>query len=598
MKVKVFRWRGIFALLFLLGLVVTWWLIFGERTVHRSLQEAATTALGTQVDIGGLDLQLIEGVAVLTGIAVADPFDSTRNLLEAEDTRLELELEPLLTKKIVVRQLAVHGIEIGTTRDVPARRVDTSGFAPRALRQIQQFRQQLDVPLLSLTPIDTIRSLVLDPNQLRTVQSATALVERADSLRTGTVSRAQAFARTDVIDSAEALLGRLRGQSIRTLGVGGTLQAVRDVRRLTASVDSLRRGVETLRRDVATGFDSIIGATRAVNEARLADYAFARGLLDLPTFEAPSIGPAMFGEVSISTFEKTAYWVGLAREYAPPGLLPRQRPATRRLRRGGTTINFVTPQSTPDFLLRSGEVSISLGDAVGVARGDYALTLRDITTAPSLLGRPMTFELTRRATDSEVPALALSGSLDHTTDVPHDIVSLTASGITLPRFSIPGLPVTLDMGEGRTGLRFELRGDSIAARFSVRAAAPRWLRDTTVTGDLNQLEALLLRVLERVGLLEVEAELHGTVANPRLSVSSTVDQEVANAVRDVLGEEIREAEQKVRAQVDSIAETALVPARQRITELRGEAEARVNEVSARVQEVRERLLAQLRALGG
>src|SRR5690606_34370265 len=113
---------------------------------------------------------LIEGVAVLTGIAVADPFDSTRNLLEAEDTRLELELEPLLTKKIVVRQLAVHGIEIGTTRDVPARRVDTSGFAPRALRQIQQLRQQLDVPLLSLTPIDTIRSLVLDPNQLRTVQ--------------------------------------------------------------------------------------------------------------------------------------------------------------------------------------------------------------------------------------------------------------------------------------------------------------------------------------------------------------------------------------------------------------------------------------------
>ncbi|HEX7121517.1 MAG TPA: TIGR03545 family protein [Gemmatimonadaceae bacterium] len=598
MKIKVFRWRGIFALLFLLALVATWWLIFGERTVQRSLQEAATTSMGTEVDIGGLDIRLIDGVAVLTGIAIADPFDSTRNLLEAEDTRLELELEPLLTKKIVVRQLAVNGIQIGTTRDVPARRVDTSGFAPRALRQIQRLREQLDVPILSLTPIDTIRSLVLDPSQLRTVQSATALLARADTLRTSTVSRAQAFARTDVIDSADALLGRLRGQSIRTLGIQGTLQALRDVRRLIASVDSLRRGVETLRTDVATGFDSIIGATRAVNEARLADYAFARSLLDLPTFEAPSIGPAMFGEVSISTFEKAAYWVELAREYAPPGLLPRQRPGTRRLRRGGTTINFVTPQSTPDFLLRSGEISISLGSGAGAARGDYALTLRDITTAPALLGRPMTFQLTRRTSDTEVPALELSGSLDHTTDVPHDVVSLTASGITLPRFPIPGLPVTLDMGEGRTGLRFELRGDSIAARFSVRAAAPRWLRDTTATGNLNQLESLLLRVLERVGLLEVEAELHGTFANPRLSVSSTVDQEVANAVRNVLGEEIREAEQKVRAQVDAVADSALAPVRQRITELRTEAESQVNEVSARVEQVRERLLAQLRALGG
>lgn len=593
-----FRWRGIFALLFFFALILLWWLIFGERTVRNSLAEAATTSMGTQVDIGAVDIQLTRGSVILSGVAIADPFDSLRNLVEANDATVELELEPLLTRKIVVRDLRVQGLTFGTTRDVPARPVDTSGFAPRALREIQRFREQIDVPLLSLTPIDTIRSLVLDPSQLRTVQSATSLVTRADSLRGTIVSRAEALTRTDVLDSAEALLGRLRGQSIRSLGVTGTLRAVRDVRRLIAEVDSLKRGVDDLRRLTRGGFDSIVAATRAVDEARRADYAFARGLLQLPTFDAPSIGPALFGDVSVSTFEKAGYWVSLAQQYAPPGLLPRRRAGPKRLRRDGTTINFVAPEAGPDFLVRAAEMSVSLGEEAGAGRGEYALSLRDLTTAPALLGRPTTFELSRTARDTDLPALQLSGTLDHTGDRPHDIVRLIASDMRLPDFSIPGLPLDLDMGRGASELRFEMRGDSVAARLALGTNAPRWSRDTVRADQPNALESLVMRVLERIQSLEVEAELHGTLATPRLSVSSNIDREVANAVRGVLGEAIAEAEQKVRAQVDSIVEQTMAPVRARVNELRAEADARVNEVNARVDAIREQLRQQLRALGG
>lgn len=594
----VFRWRGIFALLFFFALIFVWWLIFGERTVRTTLAQAATTSMGTQVDIGSVDIQLTRGSVILNGVAVADPFDSLRNLLEANDATVELELEPLLMKKIVVRDLRVHGVSFGTTRDVPARRVDTTGFAPRALREIQRFREQIDVPLLSLTPIDTIRALVLDPSQLRTVQSATALVTRADSLKRNVVDRAEALARTDVIDSAEAVLARLRGQSIRSLGVTGTLRAVRDVRRLVVEVDSLKRGVDDLRRLTRGSFDSIVGATRAVDDARRADYAFARGLLQLPTFDAPSIGPALFGDVSVSTFEQAGYWVALAREHAPPGLLPRRRAGPKRLRRDGTTINFVAPESGPDFLVRAGEMSVTLGEEAGVGRGAYSLRLRDLTTAPALLGRPTTFELSRSVADSDLPELQLSGTLDHTGAQPHDIITLAATDIRLPAFTVPALPLELDMGRGASALRFEMRGDSVAARLSLGTNAPRWLRDTSRADPPNTLESLVMRVLERIRSLQVEAELHGTLAVPRLSVTSNIDREVAEAVRGVLGEVVAEAEQKVRAQVDSIAEQTLAPVRTRVSELRAEADARVNELESRVDAIRERLRAQLRALGG
>jgi uncharacterized protein (TIGR03545 family) len=268
------------------------------------------------------------------------------------------------------------------------------------------------------------------------------------------------------------------------------------------------------------------------------------------------------------------------------------------VRRAGTTINFVAPGDLPAFLLRAADVSISLGDEMGAIRGDYTLALSDITTAPSLLGRPATFRLTRAATPSTALLLEVSGTLDHTTAVPHDVIRVLVDGVELPQLALPGIPLTLVAGAAESRLQFELHGDSIAAVWSVRAGTPRWLRDSARTRPLNALESTVVNVLERIGVLDIEAELNGTLSAPRLAVRSTLDREVAAAIQGAMGEKVRDAEQMVRARVDSLAESALAPVRARVMELRAESMTRVGAVSARVQALREQLLAQLRALGG
>ena len=595
---KVFRWRAIFALIFFLCLLLVWALLFGERAVKSTLEEAATTSLGTQVDISRLNINVARTSVMLNGIAIADPFDSTKNLVEAQNANIELELEPLLRKKIVVRQFTVHDVQTGTTRDRPARRVDTAGFAPRALREIQRFRSQLSVPLLSLTPVDTIRSIVLNPSQLGTVQAAVALEQRVDSLRTTVTTRVEGLLKQDVVDSAEALLTRLRGQTARTLGVTGVVRAVADIRRLTSRVDSLKRSAESLQRDVRLGFDSVSGLVRALDDARRADYDFARGLLALPTFDAPSIGPALFGDISISTFEKATYWVALAREHAPPGLLPREKPGPKRMRLAGTNVAFVTPQSYPDFLLRRGEMSISLGEAAGVAQGAYTLNVSDVTTEPALIGKPARFELTRSAQTSDVRNVEISGSMDHTTDVLRDVVNLRASGVKLPAFSLPGIPLRVDLGRGESALSFEMIGNNINARWSITSPAPTWQSDSLRGASRSTIEALVTRVISGINSLKIDAELTGTLAAPKLSVSSTLDREIAASIRSVAGEEIAKAEAKIRAQVDSIVDEKVAPLRARVAEVRAQADAKLKEANERIDSLKAELAERLRTLAG
>jgi hypothetical protein len=79
--------------------------------------------------------------------------------------------------------------------------------------------------------------------------------------------------------------------------------------------------------------DSLQAGVAAIDDARQEDYAFARNLLQLPSFEGPDIGSALFGKVTIEKFQQAVYWSTLARQYAPPGLLPKESPGPKRMRR-------------------------------------------------------------------------------------------------------------------------------------------------------------------------------------------------------------------------------------------------------------------------
>ncbi|HET9426083.1 MAG TPA: hypothetical protein VFO55_11980, partial [Gemmatimonadaceae bacterium] len=397
-----FRWRGIIGLLFFVVVAVAGWILFADLAIKSAMAEAATKSLGVEVAIDRLNLSLGKSSLDIRGLTVAHPTNPMLNVLDVGHARIQLDRMPLLRKRIVITSIVVDSVRGLTRRENPAKPVKGGGFLPGAMAAANRWSAQFKVPLLSLTPIDTIRSLVLDPNQLLTVQKARALVARADSAKENTLERVRALRLGETADSAEALLARLRGQSPRTLGIAGTRNAINDVRRFGARVDSSKRAMEAARIALRADADSLAGSIRELDEARQADYAFARGLLKLPTFDAPNIGPALFGDVSLDAFEKAMYWVSLGRQYAPPGLLPRASPGPERLRKSGTTMHFVARESGPRFHLQRVVVNLSLDEAAGTLRGAYSLRVADVTSEPLLVRKPTVFSLTRDARGAAV----------------------------------------------------------------------------------------------------------------------------------------------------------------------------------------------------
>ncbi|HET7468964.1 MAG TPA: TIGR03545 family protein [Gemmatimonadales bacterium] len=592
MRLRIFRWKAIgplLGLLLLLG-VLLW--LFAEPIARQTTEEASTELLGTEVNVGRLDLLPRQASVDLGALQVADPLEPRRNLLEADRIVLKLNPEALTEKKLVVERLALQGMRFGTPRKRPARPVTGDGFAPRALRAVREWGQRFDVPLLQLTPIDTIKALVLNPSQLGTVQAAQGLLARADSTRQALEGGFQGLDVKGTVDSAHALADRLGKTDPRSLGLDGTRQAIQSVQQTLKRLDQARQQVAALDRNVKAGVQLLGSGVQGLDEARRRDYAFARSLLKLPSISSPDIGSAFFGKVSIDRFQQALYWAELARHYMPPGLLPREDPGPKRLRASGSTVRFPKARSWPSFLLQVGQVDFTI-DA-GLLKGAYAATVQGLTSAPALYGKPMIVSARRDAPGSAIAGLDVGAIVDHRTSTVRDSVAARLRGVQLPAFGIPGLPFRLAPGAGSVNLNFLRRGDQLAGRWAIGSNQVSWALDSA--GARSQLEQVVWRVLSGLKQLDVSAELGGTVTAPKLSVRSNLDDALAERLKAVVGEEVAKAEAMARAKVDSLVNDKVQPVKQRITALQADATKRVGDQQAQLDKVQAELEAQLKRL--
>jgi uncharacterized protein (TIGR03545 family) len=593
MQVKIFRWKAIGPLLLLLVLIGILVVIFAEPVARDTTEEVSTELLGTQVDVGRLDLLPRQASVDLGALQIADPFEPRRNLVEADRIVLKLNPEALAEKKLVVERFALQGMHFGTARKTPARPVSGDGFAPQALRAVRAWGEQFDVPILQLTPIDTIKSLVLDPTQLGTVQAAQRLLARTDSTRQALAQGFQAVDVRGTVDTARALADRLSKTDPKQLGLDGTRQAIESVRQTLKQVDAAKQQVQALERNVSGGVRLLSTGVSNLDEARKRDYAFARSLLKLPTFSSPDIGNAFFGKVSIDRFQQALYWAELARHYMPPGLLPRQDPGPKRLRASGATIRFPKEQSWPSFLLQVGQIDFTIAD--GLLKGAYAATVQGVTSAPALYGKPMVVSARRDAPGSVIAGLDVGAVVDHRTSAIRDSVSARLRGVQLPSFAIPGLPFRLAPGTGAANLTFALRGDQLLGRWSIGSKDVAWALDSAA-GRGSDLERLVWRVISGIKQLDVSAQVSGSLKAPRLSVRSNLDDAIAQRLKAVVGEEVAKAEALARAKVDSLVSDKVEPVKQRIDAVQAEATKRVADEQGRLDQVGVDLQAQLKRL--
>lgn len=593
-RFKIFRWRAV-GVLFLafLGLIVLY-LLFAERLLRHTAEDSLAETLGTEVDIGSLRIREGDVAVDLGDLAIADPRDSSRNLLEAGAITIDLDPAPLAEKKIVIDQLRLSGLRFLTRRDTPARAADPNSPAGRLLRETEDWaREKFAFPSLALGRVDTVKSLVLHPEQLGSVQAVRALTGQADSTVQAFNRSLGALQLTPLVDSATALATRLAGTDPKKLGITGVKQAATDVNRVLGNLKQARQRLSALE-DTARGALAGLGrGLQAVDAARQRDYAFARGLLAIPSFDAPNIGQSLFGGQSVDYFQQALYYAQVLQRYVPPGLQPWNRPGPPRARLSGTTVEFPVERAYPRFLLREGSVDLAAG-----AGGEHRLeaSFGGITSQPALYGRPATLTASGTIGGASPIGVEVSGLSRHFGASPRDSVAARVTGVPVPAIALPGLPFAVQPGTSTVGFSFSLAGDQLHGRWEVTSDHATWRADTAALGRAGLVERTVWSVVSGLGQLRVRAELGGTVQSPTLSVASNLDEALAARLRGLVSDELAKAEARARAAVDQLVDQQVSALQARINGFSSQAVDQLPAARGQLDQVQQRLEIELKRL--
>lgn len=618
--------------IFLLLVALVWWL-FADKAVQWSVEGTGESLVGAKVELTSADIRAGEGSVRLTGLQVANPSAPMSNLMEAGEITVDLMVEPLLEKKVVVQNLVVTGVRFNTPRETSGALDNPDPEAGRLWQEVNQWADLVDVPSFSLEGLGgVIRTDAVDPDSLQTVQYARSVLGRVDSLRGNWESRLTALDPRPRIDSMRTVAERLESFRLTPLNALQVPDLIRDGRAAIENVTSLQEEITSLDDTVRAGLATIEIGPETVSRLREQDLAYARGLLDIPSLDAPTISPALFSGTALAWMKPILYWVRTAERFLPPGLDPRNRPGPTRVRADGTTVAFPGRAEWPGFLVQEGELGMEIGGS-GAAAGRYSALLTDLTTAPSLLGRPMELTLAREEAATGPRGLSLTAVLDHTTELIRDSVAVALSGVRLPEVPIEAFGARLDLGEGDTDFSVLRSGDQIAASMRWVSSNLSWTRggeagDPSATGGAATDQAdtaadaaaaadqpappaatpqigtaewardLVWRTLNGVQEVVLEIGIEGDLTSPSLSVSSNLGQAVANSLQAELGAEIEAAEARIRAELDRQIQPLVQDARGRVGAVQSGVAEQVAGQRAEVDDLRARLEARVEELVG
>ena len=550
---------------FVVAVLVLWWL-YGGHLIGGLCEVLFEQAAGGPVEIGNAEVSLSGGNLVLRRLCVGDRHNRRRNLLEAQEAKLDISVAELLKGRLHIERLLLSSVRFGTPRRVTtspsestpetAEKPAVKTREPKKAAFWQKARKWVRNKLGEL-PISHPESLIsqLDPQTLveqGELDCLSLLKRKEDELKgwiKGIESEGAGLRRklAEIRKRFEGLRRRSRALRKRR----DILKAIKEAQRLLKDVTQFRKLAAAFEKRLKAGrdFSSVVADFNAALEK---DIAKVRQRYTFGGFRTVNIAKFLFGERLVETGQKLWWWGRLLWRYMPR---PRRSVVRKRGWLRGERIRIVPKDRMPALLLRKVLLDADLSGCRGVPRelwGRFVCVAENISSAPKLYGKPLLLTMTRDGRDGKVKVVFRVEPRSE-----RQKVSVVAA--------VKGLPIK--------GLRFGPKNLRLVGNFCVDAHLKGTVEESGVVFEIaaqasnvhikpaQKIKGRLLEVvataLSRLRSFTLKAKVRVSGKEVDVHASSSLDREVGRALEAELRSRFEETRRRFEASLKSAAQKQL-----------------------------------------
>ena len=520
---KWIRWWGLGVFVVVAAILVGVWMFLIDGWVKGVIEKAGTEAVGAKVELDSADLSLFPAGLTLMRLQVTDPKEPMTNAVEIANVTMGLDGLNLLRRKVIVKEMALEGVRLGTPRA-------TSGATREvSLQEEESAMFSIDLPSLEAPNVKNI----LEQEDLETIR----LIER---LKTDLKQEKETWESRlkELPGKAQLAEYKKRVKNLKKAkkgGLEGILGGVGEVQSLKQDIEQERASLKGAKKEFEDKVALLRTRFNQIKTAPQRDIQHLKAKYNLSPQGLANMSQTLLGSQVGSWVRQGVAWY----ERAKPFLEGAQAlggseagpEVVKPLRGKGVDVHFKEAHPLPDFLIRVTKVSVNLDV------GDLAGMVHNITIDQPTLGQPTTFAFSGEQLKG-LKSVALEGALNHVVPADSkDQLTLQAKGYELTDLVLSKddkWPVALTSGLGDIKMNAELNGQALTANGTGNLRALHL--SAGKEGDTNPLTKALSSAVMDISQLSLQADVKGTLEQHDVTLSSDLDRILQNAAGKMVNE--------------------------------------------------------------
>lgn len=530
---KHINWKNIISRAALLAVIIALYVLFMNTLIKTAIVKGCEAGFGAKTEIQWLQFSLHKASLAWGGFSIANKKDPWKNLIAIDEIRTKLNGEQIFYKRFVMDNMTIAGIRLGTPRKTWGG-IEKQNQPEKPPVDFKKLAASLDIdPAKTLAKTAAIGPLASKAEYERVQQENTQKLDEAQK-------------KVDGYDVNKEL------QTVDFSAVNNIdkVKNVQELQQKLKAIDDINKQIKTVEDNYISTKALVDGNLKTVqdNIAHLQqvkdqDLAKIMAKLDIGNYDLTSIGRSLLGPKINGWMDMGLGWLSTAKKYMPP----KKAKPPKKERFKGMTIVFPNNKTMPRVLIRTIAVSGEQASTADVLA--YSGTIRNITSEPVLLGKPITIDIRGAYKKSPSSKLVLTGVLDHTKDIATDAVNLFISGYDLAGAKFwdeQTIPLAIVGGRGTIQGNIQLAGDDLTGKISFTGTQLKLQPTQSVAKE--SLQGLAVQAIQSAPQLTAEIGLAGTLDSPKISLSTNLDTLIAARLNVAVGEKVTAVKKQIEDQ--------------------------------------------------